>query len=251
MKFFGNFVIVMMVALSCVSFAAERESRTVLITGANRGIGLEFAKQFKAKGYHVIATTRKPGNAIALSKLDVDVEQLDVTDQQSVDKLALKLKNQPIDILINNAGILVERGKSIRDISPDRMLKSFAVNSVGPIRVIKALLPNIEASRDKTIINISSRLGSIDMNKGDYRVYSYGASKAALNHLNRTLAGELQSKGVKTVVIHPGWVRTDMGGASATFTTEKSVSGIIKVIDSVDQSKSGQFFDLHGKSLPW
>lgn len=226
---------------------------TVLITGANRGLGLEFAKQYKADGYHVIATARDPEKATALSKLDVKVYPLDVTSQQSVDALAKDLKKQPIDILINNAGISADN-QELKELDLEKMKKVFDVNAFGPIRVTQALLPNLMLGQGKKIINISSQLGSITNNTGTTKMsyrYSYRASKSALNQLNRSMANELGSKGFVVVVMHPGWVRTDMGGPMATYSPKESIQSMIHVIDKLTPKDNGAFLNLDGTTLPW
>lgn len=235
--------------MSSTIFASETNQRTVLITGANRGLGLEFARQFNAKGYHVIGTARKPQQAKKLEALGVQVEQLDVTDASSVSHLAKQLKNQPIDILVNNAGILV-RDRNLNDLKIKDLERTLQVNTIGPMRMVKALMPNLKAGHEKRIVNISSRLGSIEENTS-VGYYSYRASKAALNQLNRSLSNELQRKGFITIAIHPGWVRTDMGGHFATYSTKSSIKRILRVLEGLTPQDSGRFFDLNGKPLPW
>lgn len=224
-------------------------ANTVLITGANRGIGLELAKQFEEKGYTVIGTVRNPDTAEKLKSLGVRVEQLDVTHPESVASLVKKLKDTPLDILINNAGIFLGRGDKLQDLDFAEVEETFSVNSIGPLRVTHALLPNLMKGKEKKIVNISSQLGSIKNNTGG--MYAYRASKAALNQINRTLSLELGPEGFTCLVIHPGWVQTDMGGSMATYTPVKSVQGIISVITQTNQNSNGKFYDLHGNELPW
>ena len=235
----------------CIGFFSMLtvNASTVLITGANRGIGIEFAKQYAKKGYHVIGTARNPDTAIELKSLNVQFEPLDVTDQQSVSKLAKKLEGIPIDILINNAGIFRGRGDDLASLNFDEVEESFSVNSTGPLRIIQALLPNLRKGKEKKIVNISSQLGSIKNNSG--RMYAYRASKAALNQISKTASIELGPEGFTCIVIHPGWVQTDMGGISATYTAENSVKKMINVIDQIKQSANGKFYDLNGNQLPW
>ena len=190
---------------------AKPADRTVLITGANRGIGLELARQYAADGWQVIGTARKPAKADDLRALDVRILQLDVTDSQSVDSLAADLAGEPVDLLINNAGIF-PRVRKLTDVDFDDIERTFAVNTMGPMRVTRALLPNLTGGDGKTIVHITSRLGSIASNSGG-GYYGYRESKAALNMFNRSLSAELRSDGVTCVVVHPGWVQTDMGGA--------------------------------------
>jgi NAD(P)-dependent dehydrogenase (short-subunit alcohol dehydrogenase family) len=223
--------------------------RTVLITGANRGIGLELARQYAADGWQVIGTARKPQTASALASLDVRIMQLDVTDQESVDRLAAELGDVSIDLLINNAGIL-PRMHSIDAINIDDVNRTLAVNTVGPMRVTGALLAALRSGQSGKIVNITSQLGSITNNTGG-SFYGYRESKAALNMFTRSLAAELRSDGIICVVVHPGWVQTDMGGTNATLTAEQSVSGIRSVIDGLEQSDTGTFWNYDGRPLPW
>lgn len=231
--------------LSCWQLHAS----TVLITGANRGLGLEFARQYQAKGDSVIATARKPEQASELKSLGVRVEQLDVTDAKSVSALSQRLQATPIDILINNAGMMSSRSAGLAELDFDQMERVIAVNSIGPMRVTAALLPNLQQGKLKRIVNITSRLGSIELNSGG--IYAYRASKTALNQLMRTVSVELASSGFTCVVLHPGWVRTDMGGPRATYSPAESVRKLIDLIDRLDPSVNGRFMDLDGQTIPW
>jgi NAD(P)-dependent dehydrogenase (short-subunit alcohol dehydrogenase family) len=241
-----------MILMACLSLAmpARAEDRgTVLVTGANRGLGLEFVKQLKAKGYTIIATARQPAKATALNATGARVEQLDVSSQASVDALAGALKGVPIDILINNAGMVNRADSSLDTLDFAAMERSFQVNSLGPLRVTQALLPNLLAGIDKTIINITSRLGSIELSTGG--LYSYRTSKAALNQINKIISVELAPQGFTSIVMHPGWVKTDMGGPDATLEVEESINGMVAVIESLSSADSGKFFNYDGQELPW
>lgn len=253
MKGFRYYLLLAISVISSSVWAASEQKPTVLITGASRGLGYEFARQYKADGYHVIATARKPDKSDALTKLGVKVYQLDVTSQASVDALAKELKNKPIDILINNAGINVDHQK-LSDLDLEQMKYVFEVNSIGPVRVTQALLPNLMAGKEKKVINISSQLGSIENNTGTYTHsyrYSYRASKAALNQLNRSMANEFGKDGFICVALHPGWVRTDMGGPMAKYSTRQSIEFMIKVISGLTSKDNGKFLNLDGSRLPW
>ncbi len=239
----------LLITLSSAVSSAEDTTGTVLITGANRGIGLELARQYSADGWQVIGTARRPDAADDLRDLDVTVMQLDVTDQASVEQLAADLDGQSIDVLINNAGIL-PMVRSISEIDYDEFNRTIAVNTVGPIRVTRALLPNLRASEMKKIINTTSILGSISR-KTSGGFYGYSESKAALNMFTRSLAAELKPEGFICIVIHPGWVQTDMGGPSAPVTPEKSASGIRNVIANLTAEGSGEFWTFEGQQLPW
>ncbi len=228
---------------------AEETSMTVLVTGANRGIGLELARQLTEQGHKVIGTARKPAEAKELAALGARVMQLDVIDPESVSALAANLGDLPIDLLINNAGTGGQTPGSFQDTDFERVKLTFDVNSLGPMRVTQALLPNVLASESKTIVHISSTMGSIANNRGGY--YGYRASKAALNMLNSSLALELADKGVTSVVLHPGWVQTRMGGSGADISVDVSVAGMLSVIADLTPEKTGGFYDYQGKELPW
>ena len=228
---------------------AKQPGLTVVITGANRGLGLEFARQYHAAGARVIATARRPDAADELKALGVRVEQLDVTDAGSVGRLAAQIADQPVDILINNAGV-GGRVQSIEKLDLDLMDRCFQVNCLGPARVTQALLPALRKGNRKLVVNITSRLGSIELNtRGGY--YGYRESKAALNMLSRSLAGELASEGFTCVVMSPGWVRTRMGGPRATLSPAESIEGMIRVISGLAPQDSGRFFNYRGEELPW
>ncbi|MEP4145634.1 MAG: SDR family oxidoreductase [Halioglobus sp.] len=228
---------------------AEEESMTVLVTGANRGIGLELARQLSAAGHEVIGTARKPEQAKDLSALGARVLQLDVTDATSVASMAEALEGVKIDLLINNAGTGGQTPGSFNDTDFERVKMTFDVNSLGPMRVTQALLPNILASEAKSIVHISSIMGSISNNRGGY--YGYRASKAALNMFNSSLAAELKDQGVTSVVMHPGWVQTRMGGSGADITVEVSAAGMLEVIAGLGIERTGRFYDYQGNELPW
>ena len=222
---------------------------TVLITGANRGIGLEYARQFSAKGYQVIGTTRDPADAKDLSAVASRVEPLDVTDAASVAALAQRLRGVPIDLLVNNAGFFDRKDVTIDKIDFAMMEQTLAVNTLGPLRVTQALLPNLRAGKRRTIVNMSSQLGSIADSSGGW--YAYRTSKAALNQATRTLSVELAPEGFICVVLHPGWVRTDMGGAGATYSPQESVAGLVGVIEKLGPTDNGRFYDFKGNPIPW
>jgi len=181
---------------------------TVLITGANRGLGYEFARQYAADGWYVIGTARKPDEAEALKLLDVHIRQLDVTDPDSVAALADSLGDTPIDLLINNAGIF-PRESRIENVSLDDYMRTLAVNTAGPMLVTAAVLPNLRSGDQKKIVNITSRLGSIELSGGGF--YGYRESKAALNMFTKTLAGELGPEGFTCLALHPGWASPARG----------------------------------------
>jgi NAD(P)-dependent dehydrogenase (short-subunit alcohol dehydrogenase family) len=231
------------------AMATAQTTPTVLITGANRGIGLEYARQFAGQGYAVIGTARDASDAKELSAVADRVEQLDVTSATSVAALAKRLRGVAIDILINNAGVFDRKDVTVDTVDFDVMEQTLAVNTLGPLRVIKSLMPNLLAGERKIIVNMSSQLGSIENSNG--RWYAYRTSKAALNQINKTLSVELAPEGFICVVLHPGWVRTDMGGQEASYSPQESVSGLIRVIGKLGPTDNGRFYDFKGSPIPW
>ena len=184
---------VLSVMLSLPFTASANDKGVVLVTGANRGLGLEFVQQLQAKGYEVIGTARSPQKATELNATGARVEQLDVADAASVAALAERLVDTPIDILINNAGMLNRADSTMDTLDFDVMERSFQVNSLGPLRVTQALLPNLNAGKGKTVVSITSRLGSIELSTGG--LYSYRTSKTALNQINKIMSSELAPQG--------------------------------------------------------
>lgn len=222
---------------------------TYLITGANRGIGLEYATQLRARGETVIATCRDVDKAAELKATGAEVLALDVADEQSISDLGKKLEDRAIDVLINNAGVS-STSKSLADCTKEELAKVLLINSIAPMLVTKAVLPSLKKGSTKLIVHISSQLGSIANNTGGSS-YGYRASKAALNQFNRSLSAELAPLGYHTLCMHPGWVRTDMGGPNATLSTEESVRSMLGVISKAREVASGSFLNFDGKPLPW
>lgn len=222
---------------------------TVLITGANRGLGLEFAHQYKDAGVSVIATCRDPAKAAALMELGVRVEALNVTDSTSIAALAAKLNGEPIDIVINNAGVWGPQQQSANSCPPEAMLDVFAVNTVAPLMLSRALKPNLLAGRDKKLIFITSKMGSISDSSGG--VVAYRASKAALNIVAHGLASDWSKDGILVGVFHPGWVQTDMGGPGAPLLAPQSIEGLRARIAELDRSTSGRFIAYDGAEIGW
>ena len=236
-------------SLSVDTFAADSKE-TVFITGANRGIGLALAQHFSDAGFKVIGTARKPEQALELKKTGAQVEQLDVTDQASVDAMAQRLAETPIDILINNAGIKGSDTKDMASLDVESIEWVLNVNTLGPVRVMKALFPNVQSSERKVIVNISSTMGSIERNTWGCCA-GYRASKTALNSINKTFAVDFGKQGVSFVVMHPGYVQTDMNDGSGNITPGQSAVGLMNVITGLDASDNGKFYDWQGKDLPW
>ncbi len=223
---------------------------TVFVTGAGRGLGLEFAKQYVADGWQVIATVRDPKKAGALQALgsSVTVHRLDVRDFKATAELGRELAREAIDVAIANAGVSPGHKVSIADVDEDAWLDTFAVNSVAPMALAGALLQALKRGSEKKLIAITSRMGSIAENTAGGS-YPYRASKAALNAAWHSLANDHRE--VIAVVLHPGWVRTDMGGSGAPVGPKESITGMRRVIAKLKPSDSGCFFDFEGKELPW
>lgn len=224
---------------------------TYFITGANRGLGLEFAKQIasRSQGDKIIAAARNPEAAAELRKFATSVVQLDLGDSNSINSLSERIGNEPIDVLINNAGISGE-AKSVANLGIVEMRRVFEVNAFAPMLVTRALLSNLRAGKRRTIFNVTSVLGSIARNDGG-STYTYRASKTALNQFTASLAHELRPEGFTCVVVHPGWVQTDMGGPKAPLTPPQSVAGMLSVLDGLSSAESGRYMDYQGEPLPW
>jgi len=244
---------------------SKREQQRVLITGANRGIGLEFARQLAARGERVFATARDVGRATELRDLAkehgderVTIVPLDVDSADAIRAAADTVRKQVdgLDLLINNAGIYAARvGKDgqpaerLGDLNFDDALKVIRTNAVAPVMLTQALLPLLKKGEQPKVVSITSGYGSVADNTGF--PYYYAASKAALNQFMRSLAGDAAAKGIITVVMSPGWVQTDMGGAGAPITPEKSVAGMLKVIDSLTAGDNSTFKEWRGKDVAW
>ena len=250
----SNIAIAVALVVACVIGQTEPAAETpvgptVVITGANRGLGLAFARRLSADGFRVIGTARRPDAADELRSLGVRIEQLDVTDAQSVRRLAEAIGDAPVDILINNAGI-GSRARTLEDFDIDDAQRIMQVNYLGPMRVTQALLPALRAGDRKLIVNITSTYGSIERNtRGG--AYGYRESKAALNMFTRSLAAELEPHGFTCIVMSPGWVKTDMGGPNARLTPDQSVDAMVKVIEGLTTEHSGSFFNHAGDIVPW
>jgi len=226
--------------------------KTVFITGANRGLGLEFIRQLNVMGYHTIAGCRNPHNAFKLKQIikNENIIRIDTGDPQSI-KAAVAIVRQKIDklsILINNAGIGYESDMSINTVEYEKMLETFKVNTIGPLLVAKEFEPLL--SQGSIVLNISSLMGSISDNKSGGG-YSYRVSKSALNMVSKNLSIDWADKGIIILNMHPGWVQTDMGGTKAPLSKKISVRGMIDVIDKVKEHDSGKFINYDGAELPW
>lgn len=226
--------------------------RSVLVTGASRGIGLEFVRAYLGRGAYVIAAARNPSSASELQQLlsefpeQLRLMQLDVKDDRSVELLDGAIGNTPIDLLINNAGIL--QVETLENMDFGSVLEQFRVNALGALQVTHALLGNF--TDGARIVNITSRMGSLDDNtSGGY--YGYRMSKAALNMATRSLAVDLKGRGIVVVAMHPGMVQTDMTRGFGMLTPTESVVGMVEVIDKLALDQTGQFLHYQGTTLPW
>ena len=227
--------------------------KTVLITGSNRGLGLEFVKHYSENNYKVIACCRNTDDAndlYSLSKKNdsIQIYALNVGNTDQINVLSNSLQNQPIDILINNAGIY--RSSTLGNINKDDWLDSFLINTIAPFEIIQNFLPHLLNGESKKVISITSKMGSIDDNTSGGS-YIYRTSKTALNSMMRSLSHDLLGQGISTLTLHPGWVRTDMGGAGAWIDVNESVKGMIKQIEKLSTNNSGRYIDYAGKPINW
>jgi NAD(P)-dependent dehydrogenase (short-subunit alcohol dehydrogenase family) len=229
---------------------------TVLITGASRGLGLEFVRQYTAEGWTVHACARAPESSQGLRKLAegaagaVRIHTLDVTDSDAVAGLARKLRGEALDLLINNAGIYGRRSEPLGEVDEDSWIEVLRTNTIAPLKVAEAFVENVAASRTKIIATVSSLMGSIADNSSGGN-YPYRTSKAGANMVAKGLAVDLKARGIISVALNPGWVRTDMGGAAAALGVERSVRGMRKVLEGLTRKDSGRFFHYTGEELPW
>ena len=229
----------------------------VLVTGANRGLGLEFTRQLLAGGDRVFAACRHPGKANALTALagahpgHLHVLPLDQSQPRSIDELVREISaiTDTLDVLINNAGMLVS-GERFGELTTKSMTDSFSANAIGPMLLSQALCPLLEKSQQAKVMNMSSRLGSLECTTS-FSTPSYSMSKAALNMATRQLAAALAPRNITVFCVSPGWVSTDMGGANATLTPHQSVSGLLKVLDAASLQDSGSFINHDGETIPW
>jgi len=230
---------------------------TVLITGANRGIGLEFAKQYAVDGWRVLACCRSPEKSDELNKLAslyperIKLHTLEVTDHAQIESLARALSGVAIDLLINNAGVYPDsdkRGLGRTDYA--EWTTAFEINTMAPLKMVEMFVEQITRGKLKLIATISSQMGSIADNSSGGS-YLYRSSKAAVNMVVKSLAIDLKDQGITAVVFHPGWVQTDMGGPDAMISVAQSVAGMRQVISRLTLADSGKFFGYDKHSLPW
>ncbi|QOJ01593.1 MAG: SDR family oxidoreductase [Phycisphaeraceae bacterium] len=225
---------------------------TYLITGATRGIGLELARQLRGLGRRVVATARDPGRAAELAQAGATIVALEAADPGSIASFPSRLADagvRAVDVLINNAGVNAE-GCSWGAVTAPEFLRVLNVNTVAPVLVTQALLPLLRAGHAKLVVNISSILGSIAQNSGASNI-PYCASKAALNQASVSMAHALKPHGVRVVAIHPGWVRTDMGGQNAPLEPAQSAASILATLDRLSPDDTACFLNYDGTPIPW
>ena len=228
---------------------------TILVTGANRGIGLELVKQYCNQNYQVIGTYRNEntsGEFISMSRNlnNLKVYSLDVSSDQSLKNFSSKLGDTPVDIFINNAGVFGPRDSSFNNVDERNWISVFQTNAIAPLLLTQLIIENLRNGSQKKLIYITSKMGSIDDNKSG-GAYIYRSSKTALNSVVKSISLDLAKDGMKVALLHPGWVRTDMGGPNGLIDTTKSVSRMTEVIDRLSQSDSGCFFNYDGSKIPW
>lgn len=228
----------------------------ILITGTNRGIGLEFTHQYLQQGWQVHACCRSPENAQALMKLrkehpdTLHIHVLDVCNAAQRQNLVYELGDTPIDILLNNAGVYGPFDMPFGELDTEQWLKTLETNTVAPLLLSQALAANVAASEKKIIATLSSKMGSISDN-GSGGSYLYRSSKAALNAALYSQSIDLSEKGITTLMLHPGWVRTDMGGPNGEINTEQSVTQMRATLDNASAADNGRFIDIDGSTIPW
>ncbi|QSR34707.1 short-chain dehydrogenase [Marinobacterium iners] len=231
-------------------------ARTVLITGCNRGLGLEFAYQYARDGWQVHACARDLVHAEALQALEarfpeqISLHTLDVNKDGQIKALDRVLENTTIDLLINNAGYYGPKGVAFGTLERELWRQVLETNTLSPLMLTQALYPRIAASELKTVAFLSSKVGSIADNTSGGGYY-YRSSKTALNQIVRSLSIDLAGAGVKVVALHPGWAQTDMGGSNALITPEESVSALRTLLTGLTQDQSGDFINYDGSTLPW
>ncbi len=228
----------------------------MLVTGANRGLGLEWARQYAEAGWRVYASCRRPAeaedlNALAARHPRLSVHRLDVTDSEQLRTLQLDLEQARIDILLNNAGVYLDKFMGdLGGIDYEVWLRTFAVNTLGAVRVTEALAGQVAASEKKRVVAISSHMGSIAEIEAPGN-YAYRSSKAALNAAMKGLSHALTQRGIGMLLLHPGWVRTRMGGPDAPLTPAQSVHGMRALVENFRPEMSGRFFRHDGTEIPW
>ncbi|WP_231757763.1 SDR family oxidoreductase [Microbulbifer elongatus] len=230
-------------------------SGTILITGCNRGIGLEMTRQFAADGWTVIATCRNPSAAWELSELaegndHIEIHGLDVTDYTQMAALASALQDRALDVLVSNAGYYGPKGVTFGNVDVEEWRTVLEVNTIAPYKLVEAFAPNLAAGKHKVVGVLSSKVGSIDDN-GSGGGYLYRSSKTAVNQVVKSLSIDLAERGITVLAFHPGWVQTEMGGPNALISTDESVRGLKRLLLNAIPDQSGYFYSYDGAEIPW
>ena len=228
---------------------------TILVTGANRGIGFEFVQQYLAMGEQVIATYRGEKNSDQLISLcrdesNLEIFKLDVAFDSSMEEFGQRLGDQPIDVFINNAGVYGPRDSVFGKVDEAEWLSVLRINALAPLFLTQLLIENLRHGELKKLVYVTSKMGSIEDNRGGGS-YVYRSSKAALNAVVKSISVDLESEKMAVAVLHPGWVRTDMGGPNGLIDTKTSVAGMVQVIRNLNVESSGAFFNYDGNVIPW
>ena len=230
--------------------------KNILITGANRGLGLGLVKKFLKNNEKVICTTRnisKSKELILCKKKyndNLEICELDLLDKESPNILSNFLGDKPIDLFINNAGVIGHSAQHFKSVSLNHWIDVLKVNLISPLLITQSIIKNVEKSSERKIYFISSKVGSIEDNKSG-GMYIYRSSKTALNQVVKSLSIDLKPLGISVISLHPGWVRTEMGGPNALISVEESVNGMVDVISNTSIINSGQFINYDGTRLPW
>ena len=226
---------------------------TVLITGTNKGVGLELTKLYATRGDQVLACCRNPAAASQLSAVpgSVEVHEVVVGDDQSVTALGRALADRPIDLMINNAGTLGPEvaSQNTYEMDFDGWAEALNVNTMGPVRVLQALMPNLKAAESAKVMTVTSQMGALSLDV--VMAHAYCASKAAVNKFMRLAAADLKNDGIAVGLVHPGWVRTDMGGPDAEISAEESAAGVAAVCDQLSLENTGGFWKWTGEAHDW
>ena len=228
---------------------------TMLVTGANRGIGFEFVQQYLAMGEEVVATYRNEEDSDQLislyaEKSNLEIFKLDVASDSSMEEFSQRLGDQPIDVFINNAGVYGPRDSVFGKVDEANWLSVLRINALAPLFLTQLLIENFRRGELKKLLYITSKMGSIEDNRGGGS-YVYRSSKAALNAVVKSISVDLEPEKMAVAVLHPGWVRTDMGGPNGLIDTKTSVAGMIQVIRNLNLESSGVFFNYDGNVIPW
>ncbi len=228
----------------------------ILITGANRGIGLEMVRYAMEQGWRVFACCRNPHNAdnlFSIAKLSngqISVHIADMQELSTIQALSYELRNDPIDMLINNAGIYGSDKNTFGGVDADSWLQAFQINCIAPLKMVEAFSHQLEMSQNKLVACVSSKMGSMADN-GYGSSYIYRSSKAALNSVVKSLSIDLKQKNIISVALHPGWVKTEMGGDNAEISTRESVEKMLTILSTLTIKDSGRFIDIDGSDIPW